>query len=115
MLGKLKDMASAAGLEKTVSSIEPVVREHLSKVKALGAEIIRDDARYAAQVVQPAYLAVVAASSGVTKLIPQFEERFGRVMLALRDELVVIEEGAVRLVDDFQARLPKVLIDSLKG
>lgn len=115
MFGKLKDMASSAGLEKTVASIEPVVREHLSKAHALGATIVSDDASFAAQIVRPAYVAVVAASHGVTKLIPQFEQRFGQLMLNLRDELIVIEGGVVRLADDFQTRLPQVLINSLKG
>jgi len=115
MLGKLKEMASTAALEKAVASFEPVVREHLSKVQVLGAAIVRDDASYAANVVRPAYLAVVAASSGATKVIPQFEDRFGRVMLALRDELVLVEDNTVRLVEDFHVRLPSVLVNSLKA
>ena len=115
MLGKLKEMASAAALEKAVASFEPVVREHLSKVQALGAGIVRDDASYAANVVRPAYLAVVAAASGATKIIPQFEDRFSRVMLALRDELVLVDDNTVRLVEDFHTRLPAVLVNSLKA
>ena len=115
MLGKLKEMASAGAAEQAVSSFEPIVREHLAKVQALGAAIVRDDVSYAAKVVQPAYLAVLAATSGVTKLIPQFEARFGRVMLALRDELVLVEGDSVRLIEDFHTRLPSVLIESLKA
>lgn len=115
MLTKLKEMASTAALEKAVASFEPVVRQHLSQVQALGAAVIRDDASYAANVVRPAYLAVVAASSGATKIIPQFEERFRSVMLALRDELVLVEGTSVRLVEDFQARLPSVLVNNLKA
>jgi hypothetical protein len=114
MLGKLKDMASSGALDKAITHVEPIVREHLAKLQTLGADLVRDDVRYASLVIEPAYLAVVSASSGATKLIPQFKERFGRVMLALRDELVVIEGNAVRLVDDFQSRLPTVLANSLK-
>jgi hypothetical protein len=114
MLTKLKDMASTAALEKAVASFEPVVREHLARAQTLGAGVLRDDASYAANVVRPAYLAVVAAASGATRLIPQFEDRFGRVMLALRDELVLIEDNSVRLVEDFHTRLPTVLVNSLK-
>lgn len=115
MLTKLKEMANTAALEKVVASFEPVVRQHLSQVQALGAAVIRDDASYAANVVRPAYLAVVAATSGATKIIPQFEDRFQRVMLALRDELVLIEGTSVTLVEDFQTKLPAVLVHNLKA
>lgn len=115
MFGKLKEMASSGAVERVVAAVEPVVREHLAKAQILGAAIVRDDVSYAAKVVQPAYLAIVAASSGATKLIPQFDTRFSRVMLALRDELVLIEGDTVRLVDDFQSRLPPVLINAFKG
>ena len=115
MLEKLKEMASTAALEKAVASFEPVVREHLSRAQALGASVLRDDASYSANVVRPAFLAVIAAASGATKLIPHFEDRFGRVMLALRDELVLIEDNGVRLVDDFHKRLPSVLVENLRN
>src|SRR6476620_4417871 len=115
MLGKLKDLASSAGLDKALATIEPVLLEQLAKVQAAGADTIRDDVRYAQHIIEPAYLAVVAASNGVTKLIPQFKDRFGRLMVRLRDELVVVEGSAVRLVEDFKARLPGVLQDSLKN
>jgi hypothetical protein len=58
---------------------------------------------------------VLAAASGATKLIPQFEERFKSIMLALRDELLVFEENRVRLVDDYQSRLQALLVSALKG
>jgi hypothetical protein len=115
MFGKLKDMATAGAVEKAVAGVEPIVREHFSKVLALGATSVRDDANYAAQIVRPAYLAVVAAASGATKLVPQFEDRFNRVMHALRDELLIVDGDSVRLVDDYQARLPTLLVSSLKG
>lgn len=115
MLTKLKEMANTAALEKVIAGFEPVVRQHLSQVQSLGAAVISDDASYAANVVRPAYLAVVAASSGATKIIPQFEDRFQKVMLALRDELVLVEGTTVRLVEDFQAKLPAVLVNNLKA
>ena len=115
MLGKLKEIASSGAIEKAIASFEPIVREHLWNAQALGAAIVRDDASYAAKVVDPAYLAVVAATSGATKLIPQFEQRFGRLMLALRDELVLFEGDSVRLVDDFRTQLPSVLLANLKA
>ncbi len=116
MFGKLKDLAVGSGaLEKAMVGLEPIVREQLAKVQTLGAEMVSNDLHYAKYVVEPAYLAVVSASNGATKLVPQFKDRFARMMVALRDELVVIEGAAVRLVEDYATRLPKVLADSIKN
>lgn len=115
MFGKLKDLASGTAIEKAVEAVEPIVREHLSKVQALGVASVRDDTSYAAHIVRPAYLSVVAAVSGATKLIPQFEERFSRIMHALRDELLVFEDDSVRLVEDYQSRLQALLVSSFKS
>ena len=115
MFGKLKDLASAGVMDKAVVALEPIVREHLGKVHSLGVATVRDDASYAAHVVKPAYLAVVAAVSGATKLIPQFEERFSGIMHALRDELLVFENDSVRLVEDYQPRLRALLSSKLAG
>jgi hypothetical protein len=115
VLGKLKDLASAGAMEKAIGAVEPIVREHLAKATTLGVASLRDDASYVTHVVQPAYLALVAAVSGATKLIPQFEERFTRLMHALRDELLVFEGETVRLVEDYQSRLQTVLVTNLKA
>jgi hypothetical protein len=53
--------------------------------------------------------------AALTKVSPQFEARFGRLMLALRDELMLIEGDTVRLVVDYEAHLASVLISSLKA
>lgn len=115
MFGKLKEMAGNGALEKVLSAAEPVVTEHLAKVQALGSEIVGDDAKFTSQVVNPAYLAVVAASQGAAKLVPQLEERFTCIMLSLRDELVVIEGPTARLIENFRAQLPAALSKSLKA
>lgn len=115
MLGKLKDLASAGAVEKAIGAVEPIVREHLSKATSLSVASLRDDASYGTHVVRPAYLALAAAVSGATKLIPQFEERFTRLMHALRDELLVVEGETVRLVEDYQSRIQTVLVTNLKG
>jgi hypothetical protein len=36
-------------------------------------------------------------------------------MVKVRDELVVVEGSAVRVVEDFKAKLPQVLADSFKS
>jgi hypothetical protein len=115
MLGKLKEMGGAAAAQQAIAKLEPLLHEHLSKLKTIGADVVQDDLRYAKFVVEPAYLALLSASSGVTKLIPEFKERFSRLMLRVRDDLVVIDGTTVTLVEDFQARLPKVLTESFKA
>lgn len=115
MFGKLKDLASAGVVEKAVVALEPIVHEHLGKIQALGIATVRDDTSYASHVVKPAYLAVAAAVSGATKLIPQFEERFSGIMHALRDELLVFDSDSVRLVEDYQLRLRALLTSKLMG
>ena len=115
MLGKLKEMAGSAAIDKALVHLEPVLTDQLGKVQALGAETIQDDARFTQYIAEPAYLAVTAASNGITKLIPEFKPRFSRLMFRLRDDLIVVEGSAVRLVEDFKARLPAVLAECLKA
>lgn len=102
-------------MEKAIGAVEPIVREHLTKATTLGVASLRDDVSYGTHVVRPAYLALAAAVSGATKLIPHFEDRFTRLMHALRDELLVFEGETVRLVEDYQSRLQTVLATNLKG
>jgi hypothetical protein len=115
MFGKIKEMAGSATLDKAIAGLEPIISEQLAKLQALGAEVIQDDPRYSKFVIEPAYLAVLSASNGMTKLIPEFKDRFARLMVNVRDELVVIEGNAVRVVEDFKAKLPQVLANSLKS
>ena len=110
MLGKLKEMAGSAAVDKALVHLEPVLTDQLSKLQS-----VQDDARFTQYIAEPAYLAVTAASNGITKLIPEFKPRFSRLMFRLRDDLVVVEGNAVRLVEDFKARLPVVLVECLKG
>jgi hypothetical protein len=115
MLGKLKDLAGSAAIDKALVHLEPVLTDQLSKLQALGVEAVQDDARFTQYIAEPAYLAVTAASNGITKLIPEFKTRFSRLMFRLRDDLVIVEGSAVRLVEDFKLRLPTVLAECLKG
>jgi hypothetical protein len=115
MLGKLKEMAGSAAVDKALAHLEPIITDQLGKVQALGADTVQDDARFTQYIAEPAYLAVTAASNGITKLIPEFQPRFSRLMFRLRDDLFIVEGGAVRLVEDFKARLPTVLAECLKA
>ena len=114
MLGKLKDMAGGAAAQKVVEHITPALQPHLDKIKDLNPDVVQDDDRYKQTIVTPALTAVAAGSGGVTAMLPKFSEKFTNAMLHLRDELIVVEGGAVRLVDGFQQRLPAVLMAGIK-
>ncbi|KAB7628459.1 hypothetical protein [Alkalilimnicola sp. S0819] len=114
MFGKLKEAAGGAAVQKVVDAISPQLMEHTDKLTALKPESVRCDDTYTETFVQPALLAVSAASSGVTKLIPRFEERFSAALLHLRDELLDLGGERVALVEGFQERLPEVMLSGLK-
>jgi hypothetical protein len=109
----LADLAEKALLQKVASHVAPVLEEQLPKIRALSASKLQDDSFFASYVVQPAWLAVVAASSGLTKLYPPLEQRFGVLMQHLRNELVVFDGESVSLVDDLPKKLPAAIVAGL--
>jgi hypothetical protein len=112
-LSGVKDKADSGAVQKAVSQMAPQIQPHLEALGKLDAATVRSDDKYRTLFVSPALLAVNAASSGVTSLIPGFEGRFTRAMFHVRQELVAINDqaGTVALAADFAQRLPKVLLD----
>jgi len=109
-LGKL---AEKAILPRVANQIAPILAEQLPKLRTLSATKLRDDQFFSAYVTQPAWLAVVSASSGLTKLYPSLEPKFAVLMRHLRDELVVFEGESVSLVDDLPNKLPAAIVSGL--
>lgn len=118
MLGKLtlglqaaKDKAGEGMVEKAVEMLGPSLREHLDRIHQLDGATVKDDQSYKSKFVTPTLMALAVSSSGVTKMIPNFDGRFTGAMLHLRDELVCVcdTSGAVTLATDCQQRLPSVL------
>jgi len=101
-------------MAQVINTITPHVQPHLDKVLDMNADAVQNDDEFKSTIVSPALVAVSAASSGSTSLIPRFEERFNIAMLHIRDELVVCEDGKVSLANDSQSRLPSVLEESFK-
>jgi len=113
-LDAVKGAADSGAMAQVTEAITPHIQPHLDKVTSMKAEDIQNDGQFQSIVVSPALVAISAASSGVTALIPRFDERFAIAMLHIRDELVICEEGKVSLAQDSQDRLPSVLEESFK-
>lgn len=123
MLGKLKgglqaakDKAGDSVVENALDKLCPSLKEHLAKVQQLDGSAVKNDETYKSKFVTPTLVALAVSTSGVTKMIPNFDGRFLGAMLHLRDELICIcdTSGSVSLAADFQQRLPSVLKEGFK-
>lgn len=113
MFGKLKEMAGSAATDKVVEKVLPFVNEHLSSCIKLGAPLLQQDESFTTKVIEPAYLATVASTGGMTSLIPQFKERFSHAFFVMRDELLHFSGEGVELVAGFSEKLPATLKQAL--
>ena len=120
MFGKLKGMAEkAAGngmIDKAVEKICPELQPQLNKLKNFDGNELRCDDTFSSKFITPTLTTLAVATSGLTKLIPGFEQRFTRALFHTRDELCLIcpETNKVTLASDLQQRLPQVLLDGFK-
>lgn len=115
MLNKLKNLAGGNAVNSVVEKICPSLSEQLNKVTELKPEQVKDDATFTSMVVKPALTLISASSGGVTKLIPNFNDKVSKALFNVRDELIEVNDGKVSLVDGFQAKLPTALLDGLKA
>jgi len=114
MFGKLKAAVADNAAEKGVLLLEPHIAPIMEEIKKLSPESISHDESYLNKIISPAKLTILAASSGMTKLIPQFDEKFTHCMFHLRDQLVDLSGEKIDLIPDFKDRLPQVLKEGLK-
>ncbi len=114
MFGKLKDLAGKAGVQSVVDKMTPLMMEELEKIKSIGPDKINDDAFFKTMISNPAWMLVSSTLGGIDKLYPPLEQKFGGMMLHMRNELVVATATSVSLVEGFQAKLPDVMLEGLK-
>jgi len=116
MFDKFKSAVADNAIRSAIEKYSPRIAEKLPEITALEPIDVRDDARFHTSTIAPALAKVVAASGGATKLIPDFEQRFSRAMLHLRNQLVVIDEpkGKVSLIPGYRDRVSQVLIEGFK-
>jgi len=113
MFDKFKNAAGDLALKSAVEKYGSRIAEKLPELTTLKAADVRDDAIYHSRVVAPALSKVVAASNGATRMIPDFDRRFARAMLHMRNQLVVIDVASdkVSLVRGYEARVNEVLLE----
>ncbi len=113
MFGKLKDMAGNAMVQRAVDQITPIMHEQMEKIKSFKTEQLYDNEFFDNMVAKPAWTAISASLGGLTKLYPPLEQKFSGIMRHVRDELVLANDGQITLVEDFQGKLPGVLMEGL--
>ena len=114
MFASLREKIGSGAMDTAINAITPILSEQMEKITGLKPSDINDDDKFDSVVISPLLLSIKAASSGVTGLIPNFNERFKGAMYHLRKELIVIEGDKVSLVENAQENLPGILLESLK-
>jgi len=109
MFGKLKAAVGDSATKKITTILEPHIGEVMEKMRQLSPKAISHNESYQSKVITPARLAILAASSGASKLLPKFDEKFERCMFHLRDELVDTSGEVIKFVPDFKAKLPETI------
>jgi len=112
--GKLTNLATGPMVKKVADQIAPVLEEQLKTLPALGASKLRDEEFFKQFAVTPAWLAVESATSGLTKLYPPIEEKFGALMVHLRDELLIFDADTVTIVEDVKEKIVPAVIAGLQ-
>tara|TARA_B100002051_G_C16370728_1_gene455665 strand:- start:260 stop:607 length:348 start_codon:yes stop_codon:yes gene_type:complete len=115
MLGKLKSMAGAAGLDSVIDKIQPQIQQQIDSITSFKTTDLQDDNQYATLISNPVLMSINASSGGVTKMIPGFEKKFLNTMLSLRNELVDLSGEKPVLKEGYQDKLPAVLLEGFKG
>jgi hypothetical protein len=116
MFEKFKNAVADNAIRSAIEKYSGRIAEKLPEITALKPHDVRDDSRFTAAVIAPALAKVVAASNGATRLVPDFDGRFSRAMLHLRNQLVVVDDsaGKVSLAPGYEARVSDVLIEGFK-
>ncbi len=114
MFDKLKSWAGDAALQTIINKAVPMVSEQIEKITALDPEKIFNDEFFDTYVTQPAWFALSSYSTAIMEFYPTLEEKFPDVMRHLRDQLVIVRDNKIQLVEDFQSKIPAVLMEGLK-
>jgi hypothetical protein len=110
MFGKLKDAAQNGAVQKLLELVAPELKDKLlDAMDKIDPSMIKHDESFEEKVINPIKLSILAASSGATKLIPQFDAKFRVAMLHLRDELIEVSDTKISLAEGFDKKLPDVL------
>jgi hypothetical protein len=115
MFGKLKAIASNGAVDKVAGSISVYIKDQLKSISTFNVSDLKDDDKYSKMITKPALTAINAGSGGLTKIIPGFKNKFIKMMLHLRNELIDLKGEKPKLKDGFKKNLPNILITGLKS
>lgn len=115
MFNKLKNKAMSAGVDKIAAQLNPILEPVLGKIQGASPKMLNDDNQYKTLIVSPAYQSVNASIAGVGSLIPGFQEKFETLLLRIRGELFSIADSGVSITDGAAAKLPEIILSTLKG
>jgi hypothetical protein len=118
MFNALKEKASKGAQAAFEQELKSRLGEKLEMFKALKPADVQDDAKYAALIVRPLWSYVKLQSGGALTAVQKvmdvnIEERFGLGLFHVRNELIRVEEGAVKLVPDFTERLAPTIMQAV--
>ncbi|QBG34932.1 hypothetical protein [Litorilituus sediminis] len=83
-------------------------------MKQLKLDAVAHDESYKERIISHSHISITSASSGVNKLLPNFDEKFTAYMFHLRNELLDLNGEHILLVPNFKVRLPDEIKEVLK-
>jgi hypothetical protein len=119
MFDALKEKAAKGAQALLEQELQSRLREKVEMFQSLKPADVQDDAKYGSLIVQPLWLYVKLQSGGALAaaqkmLKVDIEERFRRGLFHVRNELIRVEDGAVKLVPDFRERLAPTIMEALR-
>jgi len=113
MFNKLKNAVGDNAIRSAINTYADQISQKLEEVTMLTPIDVSNDEHYRNKVIAPALIVVVASASGATKLIPNFDQRFDRAMLHVRDQLIIVDtaNNKISLAPDYKSRVGDVLVE----
>lgn len=109
VVDKLKSKFGNSAVEKVQQQIEAKVKPYIKSFTDLTPADLNNDAVFYSKVISPAKTSVELSTSGATKLVPKFDDKFKNMMLKARNELVIISDSKVTLVEGFEGKIGTVV------
>src|SRR5450432_4617183 len=105
MFNALKDKAAKAAQVLFEQELQVKLREKTQMFQTLTPSDVHDDAKYSALIVHPLWLYVKLQSGGALSAVQKMmnvdvEARFRKGLFHVRNELIRVENGTVKLVPD---------------
>jgi hypothetical protein len=119
MFDLLKEKAAKGAQTLFEQELQLRLRDKVELFQTLKPADVQDDAKYSTLIVQPLWLYVKLQSSGALPAVEKMmkvniEDRFRKGLFHVRNELIRVEDGVVRLVPDFKERLAPTIMQAVR-